>query len=508
LKRPGGRAKNAVTIERGQGGPRDFFWGSLAPLSVFSAFGLTMLTLVFVVWTADVTTEQILILAVILFATSLGFLLPAELYIVATRLERPLRRLEVELTGGAPWRPEGDVLFAPVRRAAEQVRDSAREARDALAWEQQRVRNLQDRLEGRGASGEFAVHAASVLRPVGGVEQFALVSAHLFGEVWPAENVLLLVQDVVEGELEVICHVRDGEIVPPDPSAQAAGRYRRASLPAPLKEAQRRGFFAEAGLPFSHDPAIPDARSFVAMALDHRGVGDGYLFASSTVLVPPDVEPIRRASDVFSITFSRVMYARETEDAAIRDTLTGLYRYDHFLTVTRQEVARANRYSRPVGCLMVDVDGLRRINDSYGSGGGDRTIAEVGEIARRLLRSSDMVARLSGGRLAILLPESDEEACLTVAERILATVADHAFILQRGSVERLTVTVGVAVHPPFGVTAMALVDAAHAALLDAKAAGRNRYALAGSATLDSRLDTLGTCGEGGGTGTDAAAAEG
>ena len=245
----------------------------------------------------------------------------------------------------------------------------------------------------------------------------------------------------------------------------------------PIKEAIRRGFYAESGLPFSHDPAFPEARSFVALSLDHRGAGAGVLLAVSSALVTPTAETLRRAQPFFSVGFSRSQYLREMKEAAIRDALTGAYTYDHFLSMLRHEVARSNRYSRPLTCVIVDIDGLRRINDAHGARAGDQVIGEVAQVVQSIIRSSDVLARISGGQFAMLLPECPGDAGVVVAERVLAAMAEHPFIVQRQVVERVTVSIGVSVHPPHGVTALKLVDAAHRALRQAKSEGGNRVAL-------------------------------
>lgn len=148
----------------------------------------------------------------------------------------------------------------------------------------------------------------------------------------------------------------------------------------------------------------------------------------------------------------------------------------------RHEVARGNRYSRPLTCVVVDIDGLRRINDAHGARAGDQVIGEVAQVVQGIIRSSDVLARVSGGQLAILLPECQGDAGVVVAERVLAAMAEHPFIVQRQVIERVTVSIGVSVHPPHGVTALKLVDAAHRALRQAKSEGRNRVALMDAST--------------------------
>jgi diguanylate cyclase (GGDEF)-like protein len=334
---------------------------------------------------------------------------------------------------------------------------------------------LVHRLEAQQGAEGFVAKAAQELRSAGSLEQFAQSSAALVSEVWPADHVLLLVRGETEGELEVVQHLVRGEPAakPDDPEKP----YRNSALPAPVKEALRRGFYMEMGLPFSRDPAFPAARSFLAVGLEHRGVPAGVLLATSTALQGGSAEGLRRARWLFSMAFSRSMYLREMEEAAIRDALTGVYTHNHFLHVLRHEVARANRYLRPAACLLIDVDGLRRINEGYGARFGDQVIREVAQLLKGLIRSSDTLARVSGGEFALLLPETPAEASMVVAERLRAGVAEHAFILQAGVLERLTVSVGIAIHPPHGVTALALMDAARQALRQAKSQGRSQVSL-------------------------------
>ncbi len=311
--------------------------------------------------------------------------------------------------------------------------------------------------------------------------QFGPEVATLIREFWPADHVLLLHRDDSQADLEILYHAAGGVPVEETAASAEGPRYRKTSLPPPVKGALRRGFYAESGLPFSQDPAFPEARSFIALALDHRGPGAGVLLLASSTLVPPSPELLRRAQPLISLGFSRAMYLRELGDAAIRDGLTGAFTYDHFLSTLRHEVARSNRYSRPVSCLILDIDNLRRVNDRYDARGGDQVIAEVAQLARGVIRSSDILARISGGRLALLLPETNGEAASIVADRVRVKIEEHPFIVQRGAVERVTASLGIGVHPPHGVTALTLVDAAHQALQEAKARGRNQVVVRGEA---------------------------
>jgi len=198
------------------------------------------------------------------------------------------------------------------------------------------------------------------------------------------------------------------------------------------------------------------------------------------VLAPPSASVLHKAQPLFSMAFSRALYRLEMEEAAIRDALSSAYTQDHFLALARRELSRSNRYSRPVSCVAFDVDYLRRVNDSHGVQGGDRLITEVARVVSGTIRSSDVLARITGGEFVVLLPEAGDTAAATAAERIRSAVESHPFILENNRVERITVSVGIATHPPHGVTALELSDAARAAMTQAKTAGRNRVVAATS----------------------------
>jgi len=463
------------------GGPMDMFWASLAPFSVFAAFGITVLVVVFVLWTADVDARSVLGLGAAVFLLGAALLLPAEYYLVKSRLDGPVTRLERELRGELPWRPENDVILASLRLSVQAVRDAALEATGSRARDQERIAELHTRIEEHAAAERFAARVAEGLRGAEVMTTFASEVARLVREVWPADHVVLLGRAGLDVDFQVLFH--DGADGPrPAISGDDSPHYRKTALPVPIKEAIRRGFYAESGLPFSHDPAFPEARSFVALSLEHRGAVAGVLLAVSSALVTPTAETLRRAQPFFSVGFSRSQYLREMKEAAIRDALTGAFTYDYFLSMLRHEVARSNRYSRPLTCVIVDIDGLRRINEAHGARAGDQVIGEVAQIVQNIIRSSDVLARISGGQLAMLLPECPGDAGVVVAERVLAAMAEHPFIVQRQVVERVTVSIGVSVHPPHGVTALKLVDAAHRALGRAKAEGRNRVALVDEST--------------------------
>ncbi|GAB4251008.1 MAG: hypothetical protein Kow00129_11860 [Thermoleophilia bacterium] len=474
------------TGQAGGTGPREFFWGTLAPLSLLGALGVAGIVLFAALALFPDEAGAVLRYAGTAAAAAVLVYLPLNYYLVRTRLERPIQRLEYELRGYLPWRSEGEVLLQSLRRAVEQVRQAAYSAREELEEESGRLEEAHARLVELQLADRFADQAAEALRGKDRLDLMCATVADLVRSVWPADDVMLV--RVEDQEVHVLHHESKGRRVEPDESGPDSAQgplYRRNALPAPVKEALRRGFYAETGLPFSQDTAFPEARSFVAMSLEHRGAASGVLLAASSELTPPTAEPLRRARPLFSLAYSRSLYLLEKEEASVRDALTGAYTHNHFLSLVRHEVARSNRYSRPISCLMVDIDRLRRINERYGPGHGDMVIAEVSALVQGSIRSTDALARVSGGTFAVLLPETKAASAQVVAERIRSAVEEYPFIIQRGQLERLTVTLGIACHPPFGVTALTLVDAARKALRDGKRAGRNRVETAAAAQTPS-----------------------
>jgi diguanylate cyclase (GGDEF)-like protein/PAS domain S-box-containing protein len=168
-----------------------------------------------------------------------------------------------------------------------------------------------------------------------------------------------------------------------------------------------------------------------------------------------------------------VRHGEELQRLATTDTLTGLYNRGYFLARAEAEWGRFQRYSRPLGLLVVDIDRFKSINDQFGHDVGDRAIAHVGEILREGRRSSDVVARLGGDEFAVLLPETDLAQALLVADRLCREVGERPLIVD-GRVVSVTLSIGAAEAKLSMAGVAVLMKAADQCLYDAKTAGRNR----------------------------------
>ena len=155
------------------------------------------------------------------------------------------------------------------------------------------------------------------------------------------------------------------------------------------------------------------------------------------------------------------------------DALTGLPNRRALAAHVREEFNRARRYGTPLSLLLVDVDGLKQVNDAHGHAAGDSLIRTVALAITDTLRDSDFGARWGGDEFGIVAPNTASEAARMSAERLVTRVRRHRDEHGR----RATVSVGIATFEPGrheNVTVESLTRAADRALYEAKAHGRNR----------------------------------
>jgi diguanylate cyclase (GGDEF)-like protein len=125
--------------------------------------------------------------------------------------------------------------------------------------------------------------------------------------------------------------------------------------------------------------------------------------------------------------------------------------------------------------LLMDLDGLKAINDLHGHHFGAYTIAEAGKLIGRVVAARGIVTRFGGDEFAALLPETDEPAAVEAAQEVRLAIAAHSFEIE-GLVLRITLSIGVASLPEGGVSLEELTRRADSALYRAKAAGKDRVA--------------------------------
>jgi diguanylate cyclase (GGDEF)-like protein len=155
------------------------------------------------------------------------------------------------------------------------------------------------------------------------------------------------------------------------------------------------------------------------------------------------------------------------------DELTGLYNRGQLFPTLEQEVQRTRRSERGFCLLMIDLDGLKAVNDSYGHHRGDEVLRLLGGVIRHSIRLVDTAYRYGGDEFLVLLPETDFAGAFVVAEKVRAGTEEIA--LAAGDGELLTsVSIGLVSCPEDGTSAEELMIAADRAMYQAKSLGKNQ----------------------------------
>ncbi|MDH3900616.1 MAG: GGDEF domain-containing protein [Gammaproteobacteria bacterium] len=155
------------------------------------------------------------------------------------------------------------------------------------------------------------------------------------------------------------------------------------------------------------------------------------------------------------------------------DELTGLLNLRAFNTILEKEIAVAARYSTPYTVLMIDVDGLKQVNDHFGHTAGSRLVKIVASSLKNCIRNSDVLARYGGDEFVVLMPHTSTEQARVAAERIRSAIDNTSFDMN-GSRIATTVSVGIASFPDCVSEADAVLDKADVALYKSKQSGRNQ----------------------------------
>jgi diguanylate cyclase (GGDEF)-like protein len=161
---------------------------------------------------------------------------------------------------------------------------------------------------------------------------------------------------------------------------------------------------------------------------------------------------------------------------ATHDSLTGLLNRSALLSVLERDCARASREREWVGVGIADIDHFKSINDRFGHAAGDAVLVEVARRMSASIRKCDALGRYGGEEFLFVLPNSDVDGARIVAERVRESLACRPIEVAGQAVE-VTASFGIASFEPGARDPGAIVEAADAALYEAKAAGRNRVAI-------------------------------
>ena len=190
-------------------------------------------------------------------------------------------------------------------------------------------------------------------------------------------------------------------------------------------------------------------------------------------------EFLERLTAIFSICLENALNHERLKLTGLTDPLTGVNNRRYFDSRCVDEVSQARRHGSPLACMFLDIDKFKRINDTLGHPAGDEVLRQTAQLIKLQLRTHDIIARYGGEEFVVLLPQAAPSQACEIAERIRTTLAKHAFGLSAAENLTVTISIGVAMlqedcDDEHGECAQKLVNAADAALYQAKVGGRNR----------------------------------
>ncbi len=204
-----------------------------------------------------------------------------------------------------------------------------------------------------------------------------------------------------------------------------------------------------------------------------------WLFFTATQIPDSDGVILGAVQTLQDVTERKIVEneLRESEkryrELSITDSLTKLYNSRHFFRQLRQEIERAKRYEESLSLILLDIDNFKGYNDTYGHLEGDRVLAVLADVIRANLRSADSAYRYGGEEFTVILPETEGESALLVAERLRKSFEDTVLTPLPRSEVHMTVSVGVTQYFP-GEEDTVFIKRADSAMYTAKTSGKNR----------------------------------
>jgi diguanylate cyclase (GGDEF)-like protein len=192
----------------------------------------------------------------------------------------------------------------------------------------------------------------------------------------------------------------------------------------------------------------------------------------------PDEKLIATFTDHIALALSNLRLKQKLYQLAIRDGLTGLHNRRYMEESLDREIHRAKRKGTSLGILMVDIDHFKYFNDQHGHEAGDTLLKALGNYLKNSVRADDIACRYGGEEFTMILPELTLETALMRAEALRAGV-DQLRVNYRGlELEKISLSIGVALFPQNGTNWETTLREADKALYEAKESGRNRVVAA------------------------------
>jgi diguanylate cyclase (GGDEF)-like protein len=241
-------------------------------------------------------------------------------------------------------------------------------------------------------------------------------------------------------------------------------------------------------------PVEPEA--LITVPLIARGALKGalniYRIGEDAAFYEHEFELAKWFGDAAALALDNAQIRARLEHLAQTDSLTGLYNHRFFHERLRSELTLASRSRDSVAVLMFDLDDFKRVNDVYGHGAGDQLLVQVARVARETVRGSDVVCRIGGEEFGVIMPSCDAGDALGLASRLTKRLFEAEF----EPAGRVTVSIGVSQGPQHAMNPRELIACAEAAMMTAKAHGKNQTVLYDDEATERPTNAVVTAGRG------------
>jgi len=232
-------------------------------------------------------------------------------------------------------------------------------------------------------------------------------------------------------------------------------------------------------------PGTPnDPEALIVVPLIARGAVKGalniYRLGADASFHQHEFELAKWFGDAAALALDNAHIRARLERLAQTDSLTGLYNHRYFHERLRSELTRASRSHDSVAVLMFDLDDFKRVNDVYGHGLGDELLREVANVVSTIVRGSDVFCRIGGEEFGVIMPSCDANDALGLATRLTDQLLETEF----EPAGKVTVSIGVAQGPQDAMNPRELIACSEAAMMTAKAHGKNQVVLYGERAVE------------------------
>ncbi len=228
-------------------------------------------------------------------------------------------------------------------------------------------------------------------------------------------------------------------------------------------------------------PGTPtdEAEALISVPLIARGAVKGalniYRLGEHARFLEHEFELAQWFGDAAALALDNAQVRERLEREAQTDSLTGLHNHRAFHERLRAELQRASRVHDSVAVLMFDIDDFKKVNDIYGHGVGDQLLIWLARLARETVRGGDVVCRIGGEEFAVIMTSCDIGDAVGLARRLIDVLGEREF----EPAGHVSVSIGIAEGPEHAANPRELIACAEAAMMTAKARGKNRVVLFG-----------------------------